>query len=186
MFNNTDDDDKENLYDEFEEEEVTPQPKEPAYPTDDPRYWDKEEGEWEHLRPSTPARRWMLLGGGLFVLILLFTALGIWIFAPYVSDAVQYGYVEHIEKRGDMFKTWEGTLIPFKSIHDTTRVYEGDFVFSTDDKIGPALREFQNSGRPLRVEYRTYRFALPWRGDSKTVIVRVDTVARDSIMPYRR
>ncbi len=183
MFNNTDDDDKEGFYDGFEPEEPK-QPKEPALRPDDPRYWDREPGQWEHLRPSR-WKRYLISGGAL-----LLAAILVWlgcrlVFGPMVDDAVQYGYIDHIERRGAIFKTYEGVLLPYKNLHDTTRVYDHDFIFSTSEKLGKTLRAFQNSGRPLRVEYRTYRYALPWMGDEKTVVVRVDTVSPDSILPPR-
>lgn len=184
MFNNTDDDDKD-LYDDFGTEEPA-KPKSPKYTPDDPRYWDTDEGEWDHLKPSGRKRCILIFGGAGLALLLLLCGLIYWLCCPCVSDAVQYGYVDHIEKRGDIFSTYEGNLIPYKSMHDTTRAYEGDFIFSTSDKLGKTLRTFQNSGRPLRVEYRTYRCAMPWRGDSRTVIIRVDTVSPDSILPLPR
>ncbi|MCM1006135.1 MAG: hypothetical protein NC402_07550 [Prevotella sp.] len=185
MFNNTDDDDKNDLYDEASGFDVTPKPKKIKYSKDDPRYWDQDEGEWDHLIPSTRQRKILVWGGAALVVIILGWILATWIIGPYVQDAVQYGYVDHIEQRGNVFKTYEGNLIPYKSIHDTTRTYTGDFVFSTSERLGKTLRSFQNSGRPLRVEYRTYRYAMPWRGDSKTVVIRVDTVSPDSILPPR-
>lgn len=185
MFDNTTDDDKEYMFDGFEPEEPK-QPKEPRYSPDDPRYWDGEESEWEHLKPAGRRRAIMIWGGAGLGALVLICILCYWFCGPYVQDAVQYGYVDHVEERGNMFKTYEGNLIPYKSLHDTTRAYEGDFVFSTSDKIGKTLRAYQNSGKPLRVEYRTYRYAMPWRGDSRTVIIRVDTVSPDSILPLPR
>lgn len=185
MFNNTEDDDKENLYDGFVPEEPK-KPKPPKYSREDPRYWDTDEGEWDHLIPYGRRRKIIIWGGSGLLLLLFIIILASWICGPYIQDAVQYGYVDHIEQRGNLFKTYEGTLIPYKSLHDTTRTYEGDFVFSTNEKLGKTLRSFQNSGKPLRVEYRTYRYALPWRGDCRTVIIRVDTVSPDSIMPMQR
>jgi len=184
MFNNTDDDDKEEFFDGFEPEEPK-KPKEPPLRPDDPRYWDREPNRWEHLRPSRLKR--MIISGG----ALLLAAILLWLtcrllFGPKIDDVVQYGYIDHIERSGTIFKTYEGTLLPYKNLHDTTRVYDGDFIFSTSQRLGGILRSFQNSGRPLRVEYRVYRFALPWNGDSRTVVVRVDTVSPDSILPPPR
>ena len=185
MFNNTTDDDKENLYDGFEPEEPK-KPAPPRYSRDDPRYWDAEPSAFEHLRPHGSKRSYMIWGGAVALILIVLILIGIWMTRPYVSDAVQYGYVDHVEERGNLFKTYEGNLIPYKTLHDTTKAYAGDFVFSTDKKIGKALRTLQNSGKPLRVEYRTYRYALPWRGDSRTVVIRVDMVSPDSIIPMPR
>ncbi|MCM1320391.1 MAG: hypothetical protein NC217_08460 [Muribaculaceae bacterium] len=182
MFNNTDDDDRDDLYDKMQEIEP-PKPKEPKVPKDDPQYWDRDEGEWDHLIPGTRRRKLLIWGGSALAIVLALGLLAVWLCSPYVQDAVQYGYVDHVEERGNLFKTYEGNLIPYKSMHDTTRMLEKDFIFSTSSKLGRTLRSYQNSGRPLRVEYRTYRYAMPWRGDSRTVIIRVDTVSPDSILP---
>lgn len=185
MFNNTTDDDKEDLYDGFEPEEPK-EPKAPRYTMDDPRYWDGEPSPFEHLRPRGSRHTYLIWGIVAAVFVVLLWIVGSWIAGPYVQDAVQYGYIDHIEERGNLFKTYEGNLIPYKTLHDTTRAYTGDFTFSTNGKIGKTLRALQNSGKPLRVEYRTYRYAMPWRGESHTVIVRVDTVSPDSITPWTR
>lgn len=181
MFNNIDDDDKEGFYDGFEPEEPK-KPKEPRLYPDDPRYWDREPDRWEHLRPSRFKRYLILTGVGVLVVVLLWLC-GRLLFSPVVDDAVEYGYVEHAERRGNFFKTYEGTLLPYKLLHDTARNYDRDFEFSAGERIGSTLRALQNSGRPLRVEYKTYRFAFPWNGDCRTVIVRVDTISPDSIIP---
>lgn len=181
MFNNDEDDDKEGFYDGFEPEEPK-QPRSPRLQPDDPRYWDREPDRWEHLRPSRFKRLVILSGAGILALILLWLT-GVFFLSPAVDDAVQYGYIDHVERSGTVFKTYEGNMLPYKTLHDTTRSYSGDFIFSTSEKLGPTLRAFQNSGRPLRVEYRTYRYAIPWKGNCRTVVVRVDTVSPDSILP---
>lgn len=185
ILNNTDDDDTETLYDGYTEADAEEKPKEPRYPRTDPRFWQQPESPWEHLRPRTSRRRLaVLIGAGIAAFLLLWAAY-VWWFTPAVDDAVQYGYVEHVERRG-YFKTYEGTLLPYKSMHDTTRALEPLFTFSASEKSGQTLRQLQNSGKPMRVEYRTYRTAVPWRGESRTVITRVDTVSPDSILPQRR
>lgn len=183
--NHTDDDDRDNLYDNPQEIEP-PKPRVPKLSKEDPAYWDQEEGELSHLSLGTHKRSLLTWCGIGAVVLLMIILAAYWICGPYVQDAVQYGYVDHVEQRGNIFKTYEGNLIPYKSIHDTSRSYEGDFVFSTGTEIGKTLRSYQNSGRPVRVEYRTYRYALPWHGDSKTVVIRVDTVSPDSILPRPR
>ena len=50
------------------------------------------------------------------VLLLILLMLGMWLrfFSPYIEDATQVGYVESIERRGTVFKTYEGVLLPYK------------------------------------------------------------------------
>ena len=100
---------------------------------------------------------------------MIVVALGVacWLryFSPYVEDATQYGYVEHIEKRGTVFKTYEGVLLPYKELHDTTRIYSRDFIFTAADKqVALRLKRAQLDARPVRVTYRQYHATLPWRG----------------------
>lgn len=182
-FNNQEDDDRDDYFEEFADKEPKPkEPKPPRYSPDDPRYWQREESPWEHLRPSRRGRLIAWAVASLAALGLLWFVYA-WLFSPKVDDAVEFGYVDHVERRGDIFKTYEGNLLPYKSIHDTTRRYTSDFRFSASEKIGVILREFQNSGRPVRVSYKVYRSTMPWRGDERTVIVKVDTVSPDSILP---
>ena len=184
MFDNTEDDDKEGFYEGFEPEEPK-KPAAPVYKPDDPRYWDREPDRWEHLRPGRRKRFFILAGAALLAALLIWLCWRL-LFGPMTDDAVQYGYIDHVERSGALFKTYEGVLLPYKNLHDTTRTYDRDFVFSTSQGLGGVLRNFQNSGRPVRVEYRTYRYPLPWNGDSRTVVVRVDVVSPDSIMPADR
>ncbi len=182
MFNS--DKDQEDL-DYFDGPEIPDTPQEPKKPTpspDNPDYWE-DESEWEHLRPVKRWRIRLLASLGLIILILVITLL-IWMFRPYVSDATQYGYVEHIEYRGSVLKTYEGELIPYKEIHDTTRNMGRDFIFSTSDaKVAKTLKRMQLEGKPVRVEYRIYHSRMPWRGETKTIIIEADSVDPNTILP---
>ena len=70
---------------------------------------------------------------------------------------------------------------------DTTRVYDKDFVFSTvNDTVAVTLRRMQYKNRPVRVEYEVYHAAVPWRGDTRYIVVRVDSVDPRTILPPDR
>ena len=143
----------------FESDEEIPEvrvkrPKKPSYRPDDPNYWDQEESEWEHLKPRPRLAMWLWIGG---VVVLIALIIGCWFryFSPYVDDAIQFGYVENIERRGTVFKTFEGVLIPYKELMDTTRIYSRDFIFTAvDEKVATRLKRAQISAEPVRVGYR--------------------------------
>lgn len=177
------DDEKDVFDNEHEEGSAPEEEKKPVYKPDEPEYWEQEESEWDHLKTRSRIPFWVWLICGLAVVGLV---IGCWIrfFSPYVEDATQYGYVENIEKRGMIFKTYEGTLIPYKELMDTTRVYNRDFVFSVaDSKTATNLKEALYNAKPVRVGYKKYYATVPWRGASKIVVTSADTVSRDLILP---
>ena len=177
------DNEKEDFFETPPEEPKPKEPKKPEYKPDDPAYWEQEESDWEHLVPGSNRRIWIWSGICVLALIL---ALAFWMryFSPYVEDATQFGYVESIESRGNMFKTYEGVLIPYKELFDTTRVYRRDFMFTAENvEIAKKLRMMQYAARPVRVTYKQYHAIVPWRGSSKIIITDVDSVSPDSILP---
>lgn len=180
-FYDDEDDDKKDVFDNERVEE--PEEKKPRYKPDDPAYWEQEESEWAHLKPHNRLPFWVWLLCGLAVVGLV---VGCWIrfFSAYVEDATQYGYVENIEKRGMIFKTYEGTLIPYKELMDTTRVYNRDFIFSVpDQKTAATLKQAMYEAKPIRVTYKKYYATVPWRGASKIVVTDADTVNPAKILP---
>ncbi len=174
---------KEDFFDGPDIPEQPKAPKKPAYKPEDPAYWEEDESEWEHLRLRKRWKVW-LWAGCVLVVILLGVACWLRYFSPYVEDATQYGYVEHIEKRGTVFKTYEGVLLPYKELRDTTRIYSRDFIFTASDfEVAKRLKQAQLGGYPVRVEYRRYHATVPWRGSSKTVVTAVDSVDASTILP---
>lgn len=176
---------KEDFFDKAPEPEAPKKKKEkkPVIYPDDPRYYEQEESYWEHLKPRRK-KRMLITAVSLFVLILMLWGAFIYLFKPCVSDAEQYGYVENIEHRGKLFNTFEGVLLPYKQIKDTTRVYEGDFVFSiANDHVAAKLRLLQHSGRPVGVIYKKYNIPYPWRGESKIIVDSVFDVDPSTLLP---
>ncbi len=167
---------------EYEIRDEVKQPVAPQLEPDNPDYWEQPESEFEHLKP-TKGRRWIWWGvlAGVVLAVILF--LYFRYFSPYVEEATQYGYVEQIEREGLLFKTYEGVLLPYKELMDTTRVYREDFVFSANSTAATELRRNQYANRPVRVVYRRYYGSLPWRGNSRIVVDRVDTVNPAKILP---
>jgi hypothetical protein len=183
-----DNDEKNDFFENSEVPEKKVEPKKPVYTPDDPRYWEEPEDEFEHLRPTgrTNWKLWLWVAGVAILAGLLWAGY-LRVFSPYMEQAAQYGYVEQIEKRGDIIQTYEGVLLPYKNLMDSTRVYEGDFIFSTNDPaVAARLKEMQFANLPVRVIYSVYHTAMPWRGDRKIIITRVDSVNERDILPPDR
>lgn len=183
MFRRNDEEEEPDFFSGPDIPEKPQEEKQPELKPEDPDYWEQEESEWEHLRPRRSSMRYWWLAGALLAACLLVFCWFRWM-SPRVDDATQYGYIEELELRGVLFKTYEGTILPYKALMDTTRVYEGDFRFSVPDKaLGEKMKEMQIAGRPLRVAYRVYSGPLPWRGERDIVVTAVDSVNPDSILP---
>lgn len=183
----TRDTDEDNQRKDYFEDSIRPEapklPKEPELKPDDPRYWERDETAWEHITPSTRKAVYIFIGAGL-VLMALLIALYLRYFSPYVDDAVEYGYIEHIEYKGTVLKSYEGVMILFRELHDTTRVYQRDFTFSVSDvEVARRLKRYELAHTPVRVSYRQYHATVPWRGDSKTIVTAVDSVDPRTILP---
>lgn len=95
-------------------------------------------------------------------------------FNPYITEARVTGYVTGIERRGMIFKTFEGQMITESALTDTTRIYSRDFNFSvTDTAIVAALQNLQGSGRPVTLEYERYYATVPWRGSQPVIVTAI-------------
>lgn len=176
-------DDSKDYFDGPDLPEQKKEPKPPVYTPDDPRYWEQDESEFEHLRPGRRYMLWVWVAAAGVAIGLILTVYFRW-FSPYVEGATQYGYVESLERRGTIFDTYEGVLLPYKDLMDTTRSYGGDFVFTcADGDVAVKLRRMQYANLPVRVVYRRYHATLPWRGDSRIIVERVDSVDPSRILP---
>lgn len=183
IFNNTDDDEKEDFFENTPEPKPK-EPKQPPIPTTDPRFWLKEEDQWDHLRFSAPMRKKIIfISTAALVLIIALWIGCVWMFGKATEQSVAYGYVDNVEQRGTVIKTFEATLIPYKEIHDTTRVYKEDFKISLPDAQAKILQSYRDSGKPVKITYKTYNSAMPWRGESRRVVERIDTVDPATILP---
>ncbi len=156
--------------------------KEPKYNPDDPEYWEQDESPFEHISTNRKMWIWWVVGTGVLIGIII----GLWLrfFNPAQQGVVQYGYIEQISKEGMFFKTFEGVLIPYKELFDTTRIYQRDFVFTAaNSKVAAQLKAMEKGCVPVRMEYDRYYATVPWRGNSKIIVTRVDTANVDSILP---
>lgn len=160
--------------------------KAPVLKPEDPDYWEGDESEWEHLRPDSRFRKWLLIGGVVVIIVVSF-AVYLRYFSPYREAATQSGYVESIDSRGKFFKTIEGVLLPYKNLMDTTRVYDHDFVFTVKDtEVAKTLYHAMKNNQPVFVTYKEYSATVPWRGETRIIVTAAEEVSPSKLLPPDR
>lgn len=129
----------------------------------------------ERPRPRRRHRaRRVLIVVVLIALIVGAAAFYLTFISPYATDARVSGYVTNVEKRGFVFKTYEGEMVTESALADTSHVYNLPMAFSVkSDSIAAILQSYQGTGRPVTVVMERYNATLPWRGSSKNVVVGV-------------
>ena len=94
---------------------------------------------------------------------------------PYAVEARTTGYVTDLEKRGIIFKTFEGTMATESALGDSSKVYARNFTFTVPDTL--LARRLQDistgSSRKVTLVYERYYGMLPWRGGSTNVVTAV-------------
>lgn len=96
---------------------------------------------------------------------------------PYVTDAKVRGYVNSVERRGIIFKTFEMEMVSDAAMADSGRVYSRDCYFSIDnDSLAARLQRLQGTGERVVVSYETFYGTLPWRGASRSVATAVEVL----------
>ncbi len=81
------------------------------------------------------------------------------------ASGTKAGILNTFQKKGVMFKTYEGQLIQsgFRGNPTTTSIQSNQFSFSvTDENVAQKL--MQNSGKDMELHYKLYNGSLPWRG----------------------
>ncbi|MCZ2224002.1 MAG: hypothetical protein LC122_10260 [Chitinophagales bacterium] len=101
--------------------------------------------------------------------VMLVVAFFIFIYLRYFTvfaEGTKAGVLNTFQKKGYIFKTWEGIIIQsgFKA-----NVQSNEFEFSvTDENVAKILEK--NSGKEVNLHYKRYFGRLPWRGMSTYII----------------
>lgn len=91
---------------------------------------------------------------------------------PYVTEAKISGYITTVEKRGLIFKTFEGEMISESAVTDKTRFYTKDFIFSVpDDSLARQIQNYEGTGKKVTLIYQKYYGSLPWRGATRNIAI---------------
>jgi len=115
------------------------------------------------------------------VLIVGLVAFIYWRYFFVFAEGTRAGILNTFQKKGYVFKTYEGQLIQsgFRGNPTTTSIQSNQFSFSvTDEKIAQKLME--NSGKDMELHYKRYQGTLPWRGMQLFVIDSVYRISNEN------
>lgn len=99
------------------------------------------------------------------------------------AEGTKAGVLNTFQKKGYIFKTYEGQLIQtgFRG-NPTTAIQSNQFSFSvTDEKVAQKLME--NSGKDMELHYKRYIGTLPWRGMQPFIIDSVYQISNGRAQP---
>src|SRR3954471_19949335 len=115
----------------------------------------------------------------IIVLIIVLALVGFiyWRYFFVFAEGTKAGVLNTFQKKGYIFKTYEGQLIQsgFRG-NPTTAIQSNQFSFSvTNEKIAQRLME--NSGKDMELHYKRYNASLPWRGMQLFIIDTIYNIA---------
>jgi hypothetical protein len=110
---------------------------------------------------------------GIFVIILILAGVGYWRYYFVFGEGVKGGTLNYFEKKGYVFKTWEGRIVQEGFQSPTAGALQSnEFRFSAiNDEIAKQLE--RASGRFVELRYKEYLNPLPWRGASSFIVIEV-------------
>ncbi|MEY2639881.1 MAG: hypothetical protein RIR90_1363 [Bacteroidota bacterium] len=100
------------------------------------------------------------------ILLIILGIVVYWKFFFVYSEGTKAGALNTFQKKGFLFKTYEGKIIQsgFKA-----NVQSNEFEFSvTNERVARILME--NAGREMELHYKRYLGALPWRGAQSYIV----------------
>lgn len=145
-----------------------------------PHQETEEEREERELIETTIERRSnkkriFLIIGTLVVLLLLIFLVRDRYFHVYNQSNVK-GRIIDIGLKGSVFETYEGKLMSY-DVQAPNSVVKQEFEFSvSDDSIAHTLGRLKQTPIAVQLEYNEYKSSVPWRGNSRYVVTKIDTV----------
>jgi hypothetical protein len=100
------------------------------------------------------------------ILILVVVIFIYWRFYFVVADGTQAGTLNIFQKKGIVFKTYEGKII-LSGFREN--VQSNEFSFSVT-KENVAQQLLNASGREVNIHYKQYFGSLPWRGMQNFIV----------------
>lgn len=121
---------------------------------------------------------------GTLILLIIIIALAAFIYWRYFfvfAEGTRAGILNTFQKKGYIFKTYEGQLIQsgFRGNPTTTTIQSNQFSFSvTDESLARKLME--NSGKDMELHYKRYQGTLPWRGMQLFIIDSIYRISNEN------
>lgn len=117
----------------------------------------------------------------IIVILLALAALAFGTFGVY-DEGVRAGMVLRLSKKGILFKTYEGqlNLQTFGALKGTSPIAESfDFSVESDETVViQQLEQAALSGERVNLHYIKRYWALPWRGETKYFVTRVERLEK--------
>ncbi|MCM1292526.1 MAG: hypothetical protein NC111_00945 [Bacteroides sp.] len=118
------------------------------------------------------------VGCGALAMLIAIVILGVIGYLRYLSptadNAVMTAYVGKVERRGVIFKTYEMEIVEPERLSDTIATYSHSRSVSVaNEELARQLQQYQQTGRPVKLQYEVYSASLPWRGESKLLVVGI-------------
>lgn len=107
----------------------------------------------------------------ILIILILAIGLGYWFYFNTYGEGERKGTLIKITRKGNVFKTVEGEM--WLSCRQTINAEK--FYFSIEDKkLTDSLENLQDEC--VQLSYKQYRRTLPWRGDSKYIVIGFERV----------
>ena len=116
------------------------------------------------------------------VIIIALVGFIYWRYFFVFAEGTKAGVLNTFQKKGYIFKTYEGQLIQsgFRG-NPTTAIQSNQFSFSvTNERVAQKLME--NSGKDMELHYTRYIGTLPWRGMQPFIIDSVYQITNPNTM----
>jgi hypothetical protein len=103
-------------------------------------------------------------------------------YVPYSSSSVRAGELNYVMYKGVLFKTWEGKLIQTGLQSKTAgAVQSNEFEFSIENE--QLARKLMNlTGSNVKLHYKEYYGAIPWRGYTKYIVDSIISVDKKTVI----
>lgn len=118
----------------------------------------------------------MKIGGKIIAMLstLAVVALVVFVYVKFFfvySQGVNEGDINYFQYEGFVFKTYEGKMIQtgYNSRNSNATIQSNEFKFSVEDEQVAEKIE-SSSSRQIKLHWKRYLGALPWRGKSQYVV----------------